>query len=133
MIHVVRKPVFCICQNKGADQMRGNRGADQCLCFLYKVQSLYFLNPNFQACLCWTWTETPKTGFVVTRLMSFKFRVCDMSNLVLQLDSGLHNHKTNKLACVSSKQLVDRASQSERFLHSKRFSILSEGLSEDFD
>ena len=47
---VVRKPAFCICENKDADQLRGNREADQRLCFRYHiVQSLYFLNPKFQA------------------------------------------------------------------------------------
>ena len=30
---VMRKPDFCICENKGADQLRGNREADQRLCF----------------------------------------------------------------------------------------------------
>ena len=33
MSHVMRKPTFCICENKDADQLRGNRAADQCLCF----------------------------------------------------------------------------------------------------
>ena len=32
---VMRKPAFCICENKGADQLRGNREADQHLCFRY--------------------------------------------------------------------------------------------------
>ena len=32
---VVRKPAFCICENKDADQLRGNREADQRLCFCY--------------------------------------------------------------------------------------------------
>ena len=31
----MRKPVFCICENKDADQLRGNREADQRLCFHY--------------------------------------------------------------------------------------------------
>ena len=31
----VRKPDFCICENKDADQLRGNREADQHLCFRY--------------------------------------------------------------------------------------------------
>ena len=35
MNRVVRKPVFCICENKDADQLRGNRKADQRLCFRY--------------------------------------------------------------------------------------------------
>ena len=35
MSPVMRKPDFCICQNKDADQLRGNREADQRLCFRY--------------------------------------------------------------------------------------------------
>ena len=29
------KPTFCICENKDADQLRGNREVDQRLCFRY--------------------------------------------------------------------------------------------------
>ena len=29
------KPTFCICENKDADQLRGNREADQRLCCRY--------------------------------------------------------------------------------------------------
>ena len=32
---IVRKPDFCLCENKAADQLRGNREADQRLCFRY--------------------------------------------------------------------------------------------------
>ena len=32
---VMRKPAFCICENKDADQLRGNRESDQRLCFRY--------------------------------------------------------------------------------------------------
>ena len=32
---VMRKPDFCICENKDADQLPGNREADQRLCFRY--------------------------------------------------------------------------------------------------
>ena len=35
MSRIVRKPDFCLCENKGADQLRGNREADQRLCFRY--------------------------------------------------------------------------------------------------
>ena len=31
----MRKPTICICENKDADQLRGNREADQRLCFRY--------------------------------------------------------------------------------------------------
>ena len=49
---VMRKPAFCICENKDADQLRGNREADLISAFVFAtriVQSLYFLNPKFQA------------------------------------------------------------------------------------
>ena len=32
---VMRKPAFCICENKDADQLYGNGTADQRLCFRY--------------------------------------------------------------------------------------------------
>ena len=32
---IMRKTDFCLCENKGADQLRGNREADQRLCFHY--------------------------------------------------------------------------------------------------
>ena len=33
---VMRKHAFCICENKGADQLRGNHAANQHLCLCYK-------------------------------------------------------------------------------------------------
>ena len=35
MSHHMGKPTICICENKDADQLRGNREADQRLCFRY--------------------------------------------------------------------------------------------------
>ena len=35
MSHAMRKPTFGICENKDADQLCGNREADQRLCFRY--------------------------------------------------------------------------------------------------
>ena len=35
MSYVMRKPDFCMCENKGADQLRSNCEADQRLCFRY--------------------------------------------------------------------------------------------------
>ena len=44
------KPTICIGENKGADQLRSNREADQCFVFATRiVQFLYFINPKFQA------------------------------------------------------------------------------------
>ena len=41
------KPIICICENKDADQLRGNREADQRLCFRYSDSTI--VNPKFQA------------------------------------------------------------------------------------
>ena len=43
MSRVIRKPVFCICENKDADQLRGNRKADQHLCLHYLDSSIPLL------------------------------------------------------------------------------------------
>ena len=40
---VVRKPDFCICEIKDADQLRGNRKADQRLCFRYTDSTIPLL------------------------------------------------------------------------------------------
>ena len=40
----MRKPAFCICKNKDADQLRGNREADQCLCFRYMDTTISLLS-----------------------------------------------------------------------------------------
>ena len=83
----MRKPDFCICENKDADQLRGNREADQRLCFRYTGSTLPLLSisetPSLQpssaavqAGLCQTWSETPKTDFLRTRLKSlFLFNI----------------------------------------------------------
>ena len=43
MSRVVRKPAICICENKDADQLRGNREADQRLCFRYTDSTIPLL------------------------------------------------------------------------------------------
>ena len=76
---VVRKPAFCICENKEADQLRGNCEADQRLCFCYtdstipllpksEISSLQPSSVVVQRGMCRTWLEIPKTCFLVTRL-----------------------------------------------------------------
>ena len=39
----MRKPAFCICENKDADQLRGSREADQRLCFRYTGSTISLL------------------------------------------------------------------------------------------
>ena len=66
---VTRKPTFCTCENKDADQLRGNREADQRLCFRYidsvipllsksEISSLYPFSVAVQPGLCRTRSET---------------------------------------------------------------------------
>ena len=78
----MRQPAFLhIFENKGADQQRGNSASDQRFCFRY-MDSLMPLHPKIKceisslwqssvavlSGLCLTWLETPKTGFLATRL-----------------------------------------------------------------
>ena len=76
----MRKSAFCICENKDADQLRGNREADQRLCFRYldstipllpksEISSLLPSSIAVQPGLCRTWSDTPKTGFLRRRLI----------------------------------------------------------------
>ena len=43
---VMRKPTFCICENKDADQLRGNCEADQRLCFRYTDSTIPLLSKS---------------------------------------------------------------------------------------
>ena len=43
MSRLMGKPTICICENKGADQLRGNREADQRLCFRYSDSTVPLL------------------------------------------------------------------------------------------
>ena len=76
----VRKPTICMGENKDADQLRGNREADQRLCFRYtdstfppllipKFSRFWVSSVTVQAGLCWTWSETQIVGFVMHRLI----------------------------------------------------------------
>ena len=56
---VMRKPAFCICKNKGTNQLHGNWAADQRICYHYIVQSLFFLNPKFPASSYLQWLYNP--------------------------------------------------------------------------
>ena len=43
MSRLMGKPTICIGENKGADQLRGNREADQRLCFRYSDSTIPLL------------------------------------------------------------------------------------------
>ena len=65
----MRKPTICICENKDADQLHGNRDADQRLCFRYsdstiplllksEISSFQLSSVLVQVGLCRTFSET---------------------------------------------------------------------------
>ena len=71
----MRKPAFCICKkNKDADQLRGNREADQRICFRFtdstitllskaEISSLKVSSVAVQPGLCQTWSESRRPVF----------------------------------------------------------------------
>ena len=82
---VMRKPDFCQCETKGADQLCSNCTADQRLCFHYtdtsstipllllsKISSFFTSSVIVQATRCQIWSETPKTSFLTSQLILSK-------------------------------------------------------------
>ena len=80
MSRVIRKPTFCICENKDADQLRGNHECDQRLCFHFidstipllpksEISSLQPSSVAAQPGLCQTRSET--RAFVNSQCSSY--------------------------------------------------------------
>ena len=79
----MRKPTFCICENKDADQLRGNRERDQRLCFRYIDSTIPLLSKSeissldlaiFCSCTAWFVSDqvgSQNVGFLVTRLIYY--------------------------------------------------------------
>ena len=109
----MRKPVFCICENKDADQLRGNREADQRLCFRYldstipllpksEMSSLFPYSVIAQPSLCRTRSETPKTGFLTTRLL---YSLQGMTRISFQDKSGIFSAALKTYICISFEEI----------------------------
>ena len=88
MSHVRRKPDFCLCKNKGADQLCSNGTTDQRLCFRhtdstipllskFKIFSLQPSSVHVQLGLCRTWSKKSH-GFLMKRLKS-SLTVCTVN------------------------------------------------------
>ena len=104
----MRKPDFCICENKGADQLHDSRAADQHLCFHYtdSMIPLNFLNPEFQYSMAvqpglfQTRSETPEDRFShnaaqVLYLQKVNIRIIHNSNG--SSHSKYHSSRRNKV------------------------------------
>ena len=65
-----KKADFCLCENKGADQRLCFRHTDSTPSLLIKseISSFYAASGTVHVSLCQTWSETPKTGFLASRL-----------------------------------------------------------------
>ena len=67
MSPVMRKPTFCICENKDADQLCGNCEADQRLCFRY-LDSMIPLLSKSEISSLWPSSVAVQHGLCRTRL-----------------------------------------------------------------
>ena len=72
----MRNPTFCICENKDADLLRGNREADQRLCSRYIDRTIPLLSKS--ECTAWFVSDqvgNQKVGFLMTRLIYIWLRL----------------------------------------------------------
>ena len=104
----MRKPTFCICKNKDADQLCSNCTADQRLCFrytdstttllrIYKVSSFYLSAVTVQAGLCHTWTEPQIVRFLM-QWLKYLLRYHRYNNLSgVKLHYDLEVRKSSEL------------------------------------
>ena len=78
--HVMRKPVYAICEQQRRRSACASAQSDQRFVVRYldsilsllataEISRLWLASVAEQACLSLTWSQTPKTGFLVTRLI----------------------------------------------------------------
>ena len=88
------KPTICICENKDADQLRGNREADQRLCFRYSdsIVPLLLKSEKILALFCACTGRFVSNlfgnhivGFPTRRLILWRFMLYFLSRLVNRL------------------------------------------------
>ena len=76
--HVMRKPVYAVCEQQRRRSACASAQSDQRLYFrcldsmiplvsTSEISSLHLVSVAAQAGLCLTWSQTTKTGFLVTR------------------------------------------------------------------
>ena len=78
----MRKPDFCICENKDADQLHSNSTADQRLCFRYiysakksSAQMGFQVNPVFARKSCIKCYISLFTEIILQHLDAFKIEI----------------------------------------------------------
>ena len=115
MCRLMGKPTICICENEGADQLRGNREADQRLCFRAKrvVQSLYFLNAKFHASSCFLLLHRPVCVGPVRKPLCCVFPRGGSNVPAVRIDHGSGSlpvrHSTGQaIAFTSGKHVLEK-------------------------
>ena len=103
---IMRKPAFCICENKDADQLRGNHEGDQRLCFRYtdstiplhfksEISSLLPSSVAARPGLCGTWSETQKDRFSHNEAKIYPY--INLNKSGIQCESLLQRQKNVRL------------------------------------
>ena len=73
----MKKAVFCMCENKDTvtAKLISAFVSSTRLERFFEISSLFPSSVAEQPGLCWSWSETPKTGFLMTRLNYGKTRI----------------------------------------------------------
>ena len=109
----MREPTFCICDNKGTDQLPGNRKADQHLCSCYRNSSVPLLSKiqNFQpmasfyACTAWFILDLLRNHTVVFFMTLLIFiSTNNYSSLISKRQHGQRNISIAESLCMNSAE-----------------------------
>ena len=113
--HVMRKPVYAICEQQRRRSDCASAQSDQRLCFhcldsvipllaIAKISSFYLVTVAEQVGLSLTWSQTPKTDFLVTRLLYWLLtEVIDWDNSKTLLDKWAASWQDQR-SCMCAQQ-----------------------------
>ena len=95
---VMRKPTICICENKDADQLRGNtpKLISALVFATWIVQYLFFLNTKFQASSHLQWL------YSLVCVRPGQNSHCWFSHVAAHLSSGFLNRSDTKSGCTTT-------------------------------
>ena len=115
MSQVMRKPVFPYANNKGADRPAHPRSlistfVVQSLNSIIpihvlaksKISRLYLVSVTEQAGLCFTWSQPPKAGFLMTVLVYYRVWRCELGHEKTCLMSYANNNGADQPAHLRS-------------------------------
>ena len=114
--------MFCLCENKGTDQLCSYCTADQRLCFRFTDSTItpLLISKNLrillssltvQAGLCGSWSETPNTDFLASRLIGKVLRPFHCVHLKCSNFWAGSIYFTSKLTIADVEKKVDTRNQ----------------------